>query len=208
MKLLVVRYGRQLGKDDPDQAREFLAAAEKIAGLPGLLWKLLGLRRRGARRGEHLSLRDRRAGASLGRRPHEGGARQPCGHQRHRGPLLRRRRAPKRGHARTADSTRTRLTALARLAAANVACHGTGARADASVRRGRALRTRRRVVRIVRRGTSDSSGRGTRRCSPELPCSTTVAVSRKLRASPVRSSRHSASTAEANLSMSVADRAR
>jgi len=42
MKLLVVRYGRQLGKDDPDQAREFLADAEKIAGLPGLLWKLWG----------------------------------------------------------------------------------------------------------------------------------------------------------------------
>lgn len=42
MKLLVVRYGRQLGKDDPEQARGFLAAAEKIAGLPGLLWKLWG----------------------------------------------------------------------------------------------------------------------------------------------------------------------
>jgi hypothetical protein len=42
MKLLVVRYGRQLGKDDPDQARAFLAAAEQIAGLPGLLWKLWG----------------------------------------------------------------------------------------------------------------------------------------------------------------------
>jgi hypothetical protein len=42
MKLLVVRYGRQLGKDDPEQARRFLAAAEKIAGLPGLLWKLWG----------------------------------------------------------------------------------------------------------------------------------------------------------------------
>jgi hypothetical protein len=40
MKLLVVRYGRQLGRDDPEQARGFLAAAEKIAGLPGLLWKL------------------------------------------------------------------------------------------------------------------------------------------------------------------------
>jgi hypothetical protein len=40
MKLLVVRYGRQLGKDDPDQARGFLAAAEKIAGLPGLVWKV------------------------------------------------------------------------------------------------------------------------------------------------------------------------
>ena len=42
MKLLVVRYGRQLGKDDPEQARGFLAAAEKIAGLPGLLWKVWG----------------------------------------------------------------------------------------------------------------------------------------------------------------------
>jgi len=42
MKLLVVRYSRQLGKDDLEQARGFLAAAEKIAGLPGLLWKLWG----------------------------------------------------------------------------------------------------------------------------------------------------------------------
>jgi hypothetical protein len=42
MKLLVVRYGRQLGKDDPEQARGFLEAAEKIAGLPGLVWKLWG----------------------------------------------------------------------------------------------------------------------------------------------------------------------
>lgn len=42
MKLLVVRYGRQLGKDDADQARALFAAAEKIAGLPGLLWKLWG----------------------------------------------------------------------------------------------------------------------------------------------------------------------
>jgi hypothetical protein len=40
MKLLVVRYGRQLGKEDPDQARGFLGAAEKIAGLPGLAWKV------------------------------------------------------------------------------------------------------------------------------------------------------------------------
>jgi hypothetical protein len=40
MKLLVVRYGRQHGQDDPDQARGFLEAAEKIAGLPGLIWKL------------------------------------------------------------------------------------------------------------------------------------------------------------------------
>ena len=40
MKLLAVRYSRQLGKDDHDQARAFLAAAEKIAGLPGLVWKL------------------------------------------------------------------------------------------------------------------------------------------------------------------------
>jgi hypothetical protein len=42
MKLLVVRYGRQLESDDPEQARGFLAAAEKIAGLPGLQWKLWG----------------------------------------------------------------------------------------------------------------------------------------------------------------------
>jgi len=42
MKLLVVRYSRQLGKDNPDQARGFLAAAEKIAGLPGLVWKVWG----------------------------------------------------------------------------------------------------------------------------------------------------------------------
>lgn len=42
MKLLVVRYGRQLGRDDTEQARAFLEAAEKIAGLPGLRWKLWG----------------------------------------------------------------------------------------------------------------------------------------------------------------------
>ena len=42
MKLLVVRYGRQLGRDDPEQARAFLAAADKIATLPGLVWKLWG----------------------------------------------------------------------------------------------------------------------------------------------------------------------
>jgi len=42
MKLLVVRYGRELGKDDPEQARAFLAAAEKIARLPGLIWKIWG----------------------------------------------------------------------------------------------------------------------------------------------------------------------
>jgi len=40
MKLLLVRYGRQLGSDDPEQAGAFLTAAEKIAGLPGLIWKL------------------------------------------------------------------------------------------------------------------------------------------------------------------------
>jgi putative monooxygenase ydhR len=42
MKVLVVRYRRQLGKADPEQASAFLAAAEKISGLPGLLWKLWG----------------------------------------------------------------------------------------------------------------------------------------------------------------------
>lgn len=40
MKLLVVRYRRRLGSDDTEQASAFLAAAEKIAGLPGLVWKL------------------------------------------------------------------------------------------------------------------------------------------------------------------------
>jgi hypothetical protein len=42
MKLLVVRYGRQLGRDDVEQARGFQIAAEKIADLPGLRWKLWG----------------------------------------------------------------------------------------------------------------------------------------------------------------------
>ncbi|HXB16700.1 MAG TPA: YdhR family protein [Solirubrobacteraceae bacterium] len=42
MKLLVVRYGRQLGSDDPEQAPAFLAAAQKLADLPGLIWKLWG----------------------------------------------------------------------------------------------------------------------------------------------------------------------
>jgi heme-degrading monooxygenase HmoA len=40
MKLLVVNYGRQRGHDDAEQAREFSAAAQKIAGVPGLVWKL------------------------------------------------------------------------------------------------------------------------------------------------------------------------
>jgi hypothetical protein len=42
MKLLVVRYARGLSVEDPEQAWAFLAAAEKIAGLPGLVWKLWG----------------------------------------------------------------------------------------------------------------------------------------------------------------------
>ena len=40
MKLLVVRYGRALARDDAGQAAAFLGAAEKIAGVPGLRWKL------------------------------------------------------------------------------------------------------------------------------------------------------------------------
>ena len=40
MKLLVVRYDRARGSDDAEQAQRFLAGAEKIAGLPGLHWKL------------------------------------------------------------------------------------------------------------------------------------------------------------------------
>jgi hypothetical protein len=40
IKLLLVRYGHERGHDDRDQARSFHGAAEKIAGLPGLVWKL------------------------------------------------------------------------------------------------------------------------------------------------------------------------
>jgi hypothetical protein len=40
MKLLVVRYDRERGSDDAEQAQRFLAGAEKIAGLAGLAWKL------------------------------------------------------------------------------------------------------------------------------------------------------------------------
>jgi hypothetical protein len=40
MKLLVVRYGRERGHDDPEQAAGFRQDAEKIAGVPGLVWKL------------------------------------------------------------------------------------------------------------------------------------------------------------------------
>ena len=42
MKLLIVRYGRGRGHDDPEQAAGFRQAAEKIAGVPGLVWKLWG----------------------------------------------------------------------------------------------------------------------------------------------------------------------
>lgn len=40
MKLLLVQYGRERGHDDPVQAASFKQAAEKIAGVPGLIWKL------------------------------------------------------------------------------------------------------------------------------------------------------------------------
>jgi len=40
MTLLVVRYGRERGHDDPEQAAGFRQAAEKISGVPGLVWKL------------------------------------------------------------------------------------------------------------------------------------------------------------------------
>ena len=40
MKLLVVRYTREAPHDDPDVAARFDAAAHKIAGVPGLVWKL------------------------------------------------------------------------------------------------------------------------------------------------------------------------
>ena len=101
MKLLVVRYGRALGPGTtPTRRRAFLAAAEKIAGVPGLRWKLWAYDDRERRRREHLPVRDRGAGARLGRRADGAGARRAiAGDQRHRGPLLRRRRAAERGHA-------------------------------------------------------------------------------------------------------------
>jgi Putative mono-oxygenase ydhR len=42
MKLLIVRYGRERGHDDTEEAAAMRQAAEKIAGLPGLVWKLWG----------------------------------------------------------------------------------------------------------------------------------------------------------------------
>jgi hypothetical protein len=40
MKLLIVHYGRERAHDDPEQAVGFKQAAERIAGVPGLVWKL------------------------------------------------------------------------------------------------------------------------------------------------------------------------
>jgi Putative mono-oxygenase ydhR len=40
MKLLQVNYRRERGQDDREQAESLLGAAEKIAGLPGLQWKI------------------------------------------------------------------------------------------------------------------------------------------------------------------------
>src|SRR5437764_8502927 len=40
MKLLVVRYSRERDHDDPEQAAGFAQAAEKIAAVPGVVWKL------------------------------------------------------------------------------------------------------------------------------------------------------------------------
>ena len=40
MKLLVVRYSRERGQDDAEQAEAMLHATEGIAGLPGLVWKV------------------------------------------------------------------------------------------------------------------------------------------------------------------------
>jgi hypothetical protein len=40
MKLLQVNYRRELGQDDQQQAEHQLAAAERIAGVPGLQWKI------------------------------------------------------------------------------------------------------------------------------------------------------------------------
>ena len=40
MKLLVVNYRREVGQDDPDQAARLLESAERLSGLPGLVWKI------------------------------------------------------------------------------------------------------------------------------------------------------------------------
>jgi hypothetical protein len=36
MKLLQVNYRRERGQDDPEQAKQLVADAEQISGLPGL----------------------------------------------------------------------------------------------------------------------------------------------------------------------------
>jgi Putative mono-oxygenase ydhR len=40
MKLLQINYRRQRGQDDAEQAEHLLGAAEPIADLPGLQWKI------------------------------------------------------------------------------------------------------------------------------------------------------------------------
>jgi len=40
MKVLVVNYRRELGQDDPDQAARLHESAERLAGLPGMVWKI------------------------------------------------------------------------------------------------------------------------------------------------------------------------
>ena len=40
MKLLHITYTREHGQDDEAQAQRLLGSAERIAGLPGLVWKI------------------------------------------------------------------------------------------------------------------------------------------------------------------------
>ncbi|MGO9884289.1 MAG: YdhR family protein [Solirubrobacteraceae bacterium] len=40
MKLLQVNYRRERGQQDAEQAEHLLEAAERIAGVPGLQWKI------------------------------------------------------------------------------------------------------------------------------------------------------------------------
>jgi hypothetical protein len=40
MKLLVVRYTRERGQSDVEQAENLLHAADGVAALPGLVWKI------------------------------------------------------------------------------------------------------------------------------------------------------------------------
>jgi Putative mono-oxygenase ydhR len=98
MKLLIVRYGHERAHHDPEQAAGFRQAAEKIAGVPGLVWKLWGYDD------------DQRVATSIYLFDSESNARawgdgpmvpafSASRHHQHRGPLLRGRSRAKHGDA-------------------------------------------------------------------------------------------------------------